>query len=69
MYLFQKIFSVINLIIFLSFSQNLSANENHNIRINSENKDFGNKLFSNNKKVAAKENIKKEIERAPLFYI
>lgn len=59
MYLFQKVFSVINLIIFLSFSQNLSANENHNIRINSENKDFGNKLFSNIQKGCGKRKYQK----------
>ena len=66
----SKFFLVINLIIFLSFSQNLSANENHNIRINSENKDFGNKLFSNNQKGCGKRKYQKgDRKSAAILYL
>ncbi len=70
MHFFLKIFSVINLIIFLSFSQNLSANKNHNIRIDSESKDFGDKLFSNNQKGCGKRKYQKgDRKRAAILYL
>ena len=70
MNIFLKLFSFITLITYLSFSQNLFANENYNIKIKSQNKDFGNKVFLNKTKGCGKRKYQDgERKSAAILYL